>query len=144
MTWWYGAGGWLVTETLCPVLMALCAVSLLVEPLWLCKWECYWEWDLCCPTVPLSTHVNLLSATLVAALLTCWPASSVVPELEMTGGKCQENFSHEFLDSVSGCTVDSLCDQSLKNFIKAESGAQLCAWVTATLRLHSCCLKENN
>lgn len=59
-------------------------------------------------------------------------------------GKCREHFSHEFLDFVSGFTVDSLHDQSLKNFTKAESGARLGAWVAAPLRLHSCCLKENN
>lgn len=122
------------------MLTVLCAaVSLLVEPLWPCKWE----WDPCCPAVPLGTHVNLLSATLAAALLTCL-APSIVPVLEMAGGKCRENFSHEFLDSVSGCTVDSLCDQSLKNFTEAVSGARLGAWVAAPLGLHSCCLKENN
>lgn len=80
----------------------------------------------------------------MAVLLTCCLAPSVVPALEMAGGKCREHFSHEFLDFVSGFTVDSLHDQSLKNFTKAESGARLGAWVAAPLRLHSCCLKENN
>lgn len=61
--------------------------------------------------------------------------------MEMTEGKCQEIFLHEFLDSVSGSSVDSLCDQSIKNFTKAELCVQLDTCVTVPLRLHSCCFK---
>lgn len=61
--------------------------------------------------------------------------------MEMTEGKCQENFLHEFLDSVSGSSVDSLCDQSTKNLTKAEFWVQLDTCLTAPLGLHSCLFK---
>lgn len=61
--------------------------------------------------------------------------------MEMTEGKCQENFLHEFLDSVSGSSVDSLCDQSIKNLTEAEFCVQLDTCVTAPLGLHSCHFK---
>lgn len=62
--------------------------------------------------------------------------------MEMTEGKCQENFLHEFLDSVFGSGVDSLCDQSIKNSSKAEFCVQLDTCVTAPLGLHSYCFKR--